>query len=478
MSDTSVTLPPPESTKLPQDKVPMREKLTYALGGGAEIATSHVIGMMVYQVFSFNLMMTAAVIGTVLMIFRMWDAVTDPLMGWISDNFKSRWGRRRPFILLGACLGCFTFPLFWWAPIGFTETQLAIWMVCTGILFYTSYTIWSVPYQSMLLEMTPDYNERTRVAQWRAIVSNFMGGIVGWFWMLALLWKNPETGEGDTVLGMRYLSIGCGIVFLILGSLPAFFNRERYYELAKDKKVFLIRGLWETLRNKPFQILVLISILFIMGTQVVEQLMRFLGLFYVYQGNESGSALLAGLGATIWIVTSVTCVPIYTWLSSRIGKRHTFMISVGMLGVASLSTLVLYNPNYPWLMLLQGFLYGPAYSGIWLMIPTMCADILDEDELLTGERREGSYASVLSNLIKLAFALGAFSAGLIVTVSGFSERLGADQPDHIFTRMLLLAAIIPALACAAAIYAIHRFPITPETAAVTRAKLEARRGVV
>lgn len=256
----------PESVARPSDKVPAREKFTYALGAGAEIATSHVIGMMVYQVFSFNLMMTAAVIGTVLMIFRLWDAVTDPLMGWISDNFKSRWGRRRPFILLGAILGCFTFPLFWWAPIGYSETQLAIWMVITGILFYTSFTIWSVPYQSMLLEMTPDYNERTRVAQWRAIVSNFTGGIVGWFWMIALLWENPETGEGDTVLGMRYLSIICGVVFLVLGSMPAFFNRERYYAIAEKKKVLLLRGIWETLCNKPFQILVLISILFIMGT--------------------------------------------------------------------------------------------------------------------------------------------------------------------------------------------------------------------
>lgn len=454
----------------------MLQKLTYALGGAAEIATAHVIGMMVYQVFSFNLQMTAATIGTVMMLFRLWDSFTDPLMGWISDNFQSRWGRRRPFIFVGAILGGITFPLFWWAPLGLSESRMAAWMLVTGILFYTSFTVWAVPYQSMLLEMTPDYNERTRVAQWRAIVQNLGGGIVGWFWVVALWFKDPETGESDTVIGMRYLSILCGIFFMVMGMLPAIFNRERYYDLAKRQHVPLIRGLWQTFINRPFQLLVLISILFIMGTQVVEQLQRFLSLYYVYGGNESGSALLAGWGSTIWIVTSVGCVPIYTYVSARIGKRQTFMFAIAMLGVASLSKLVLFNPDYPWLMLLQGFLYGPAYSGIWLMIPSISADIVDEDELLTGERREGSFASILSNLIKLAFALGAFAAGMIVTLSGFVESAQAMQNPEVYARMMLYAAYIPAIACIAAILVLRRFPITQESAAVTRAKLEERRG--
>jgi GPH family glycoside/pentoside/hexuronide:cation symporter len=471
--ETQSPLPPPQA---PSDIVPLREKITYALGGGAEIATSHVIGMMVYQVFSFNLEMTAATIGMVLMLFRLWDAFTDPLMGWISDNFRSRWGRRRPFILIGAVLGCCTFPLFWWAPRDFSETATAVWMTVTGICFFTSFTIWSIPYQSMLLEMTPDYNERTRVAQWRAIVQNFGGGIVGWFWLLALLWKDPVTGEGDVVEGMRYLSILCGIAFLVLGSLPAFFNRERYYGLAVKNKVPLIKGLITTFANKPFQILVMISLLFIMGTQVVEQLQRFLSLYYVYDGKEDSSALLAGLGSTIWIVTSVGCVPIYTYVSSRIGKRRTFAFSILMLAVASLSKLVLFNPDYPWLMLLQGFLYGPAYSGIWLMIPAISADIIDDDEINTGERREGSYASVFSNIIKLSFAFGAYAAGLIVTVSGFEESAKAIQDPNVYPVMMLLAAYVPAIACLAAWLMLRKFPISPESAAETRKLLEQRRG--
>jgi GPH family glycoside/pentoside/hexuronide:cation symporter len=467
--------PPPPQT--PSDSVPFREKITYALGGGAEIATSHVIGMMVYQVFSFNLEMTAATIGLVLMVFRLWDAFTDPLMGWISDNFRSRWGRRRPFMLIGGILGCVTFPLFWWAPTHFGETETAIWMTATGILFFTSFTIWSIPYQSMLLEMTPDYNERTRVAQWRAMVQNFGGGIVGWFWLLALLWKDPVTGEGDTVLGMRYLSILCGIAFLVLGTLPVWFNRERYYDLAKKQHVPLFKGLLQTFCNKPFQILIMISLLFIMGTQVVEQLQRFLSLYYVYDGQEDSSALLAGLGSTIWILTSVGCVPIYTYLSTKIGKRRTFAFSILMLAVASLSKLVLFNPDYPWLMLLQGFLYGPAYSGIWLMIPAISADIVDNDELSTGERREGSYASVFSNIIKLSFAFGAYAAGLIVTLSGFEESAKVVQDPEVYPRMMLLAAYVPAIACLAAWLLLRRFPISPESAAETRRILEERRGV-
>lgn len=460
----------------PSDRVPTREKFTYAMGGGAEIATNHVIGMMVYQVFSFNLEITAATIGLVLMIFRLWDAFTDPVMGWISDNFRSRWGRRRPFMLLGAVLGAFTFPIFWWAPADLTEIQTALWMAVTGIIFYTSYTIWSIPYQSMLMEMTPDYEERTNVAKWKAIVSNIGGGIVGWFWILALIWKDPVTGEPDTVTGMRWLSIGCGLTFLVLGSLPAFFNKERYYDLAANQKVPLVKGIRQTFGNRPFQMLVAVSLLFIMGTQIVEQLQRFLALYYVYGGEEDSSAWLAGFGSTLWIVTSVGSIPIYTRISKKIGKHRTFAISILMLALASLSKLVLFDPDYPLLMLLQGLLYGPAYSGIWLMIPAIGADIVDDDEIQTGKRREGSFASIFSNIVKLSFALGAFIAGLIVTWSGFEEAAKEIQESHVFPTMLMLAAWVPAIACVIAYLVLRRFPITPETAAETRRVLEERRG--
>lgn len=461
----------------PEDRVPIGQKLAYAIGGGGEIITSHVIGVMVYRIFSFNLEMTAAAIGLVLMLFRLWDAFSDPLMGWISDNFRSRWGRRRPFILLGGVLGGCTFWLFWWAPRDASEAMLMGWMLVTGIIFFTSYTIWAMPYQSMLLEMTPDYNERTRVAKWRAIVQNVLGGVVGWFWTLTLLWDHPETGEPDSVTGMRYLGIVCSVLFTMMAILPAFFNKERYYGLVKDQRVPFFRGLKQTFGNYPFRLLVAITLFFILGTQLVEQLAQFLSLYYVYGGNEEGSAFLAGLGSTLWIIISVSCVVFYTWLSARIGKRKTFMIAMGMLALASLSKLVLFNPDYPWLMILQSFLYGPAYAGIWLMIPAISADIVDNDELKTGERREGNYASIFSNITKLAFSFGAFTAGLVVTLSGFVEEAQAAQADGVYTRMMLLAAFVPAAACGIAIWLLYKFPITAKSAAETRQQLEQRRGV-
>lgn len=462
------------------DRVPTREKLTYALAGASETITAGVIGGMTFRIFGMNLMMAPAVIGTVMMFFRLWDAFSDPVMGWISDNFRSRWGRRRPLILVGAILGGCTFWMFWWFPRDLSDTWMVVWMLCTGVLFFTSFTIWAMPYQSMLLEMTPDYHERTRVAQWRAIVQNLAGGIMGWTWWITVqpFFADPVTGEPDAVNGMRWLAIIYGVVFMLLGMLPAFFNKERYYHLVVESKqrVHLIKGLKNTLKNQPFQLLIGISLFFILGTQMVDQLQQYLGLYYVMGNDEQFASLLAALGATIWIVTSVGCVPIYTAISIRIGKRKTFFIAMWMLVLASLSKLVLFNPEYPWLMLGQAVFIGPALAGIWLMIPTMSADIIDEDERVTGERREGSYASVYSNIVKLAFSLGIFAAGWVLTLAGFVPEKESDQAAEVFSRMLWWSALIPAAMTLIAMYFLHRFPITPERAQETREVLEARRG--
>jgi len=170
-----------------EDRVPISKRIAYALGGPVDIISVWVLVSIAYPVFNMYLKMRPTEVAIIIMSLRLWDSVSDPVMGWISDNTRTRWGRRRPFILLGAILASLTYPLIWMFPETLSHGQIMLWVIGFGILFYTSFTIWAMPYQSLLMEMTPDYNERTRVAAVRGYMQALAGLFVGMCWLLILL---------------------------------------------------------------------------------------------------------------------------------------------------------------------------------------------------------------------------------------------------------------------------------------------------
>ena len=155
-----------------EDKVPFLKKLAYASGGPVDIFGIWVMVSIAYQVFNFELKMSPTYVAIILMSLRLWDAMMDPVTGWISDNFRSKWGRRRPFIFVGAIFSGILYPLIWWFPTDLSQEGIMLWVIGFGILFYTAFAVWAMPYQSMLMEMTPDYNERTRVAEIRSYLED------------------------------------------------------------------------------------------------------------------------------------------------------------------------------------------------------------------------------------------------------------------------------------------------------------------
>ena len=169
------------------DRVPLAQKVAYGLGGPVDILGVWVMVSIAYPLFNMELGMSPTSVAVILMSLRLWDGIADPLMGWISDNTRSRWGRRRPYIFVGAILASLSYPLIWWFPKNCSETELMAWVIGFGILFYSSFTVWAMPYQSMLMEMTPDYNERTRVAEVRGYMQSLASLIVGFSWWLLLL---------------------------------------------------------------------------------------------------------------------------------------------------------------------------------------------------------------------------------------------------------------------------------------------------
>lgn len=464
-----------------EDKVPFKKKLAYAAGGPVDILGVWVMVSIAYQVFNFELKMPPTYVAIILMSLRLWDGVADPVMGWISDNFRSKWGRRRPFIFVGAILAGITYPLIWWFPFDMSQEAIMAWVIGFGVLFYSFFTVWAMPYQSMLMEMTPDYNERTRVAEIRGYFQTLAGLLNGWMWWISMLPLFFLNGEASPINGMRYLSIAIGIIIIIFGVIPAIFVKERYYEsdlVKKQKKVKLVDSLKETFSNRPFIILCLLTLFFLLGTSIFDSYGRFVGTYYVLGGDWDAGAVFAGYGTFIYTGFSLLFIPIFRRLSEKIGKPKVLFFSMILVFVAVSTTWWTFTPDNPWLMLINTAFIGAGYAGLWLMIPSMQVDVVDYDELKTGERREGSYASIFSWVLKLSFVIGFLISGPVIELTGFDANLNENQAEGVYEIMRIGYIVIPVVALIIAVVLLKAFPITAQKAAEIRVQLEERRGKV
>ncbi len=466
-----------------RDRVPFLKKLAYALGGPVDILSIWVLVSIAYPYFNMELKMRPLYVAIILMSLRLWDGMIDPIMGCISDNTRTRWGRRRPFILVGAILAGLTFPLIWWFPAGLSQTQLMCWVIGFGMLFYTFFAIWAMPYQSLLMEMTPDYHERTRVTEIRGYFQTLAGLANGCMWWLALrpCFADPATGQASTVNGMRYISLVIAVIIIVCGVIPALFVKERYYESSltrNQKKVTLFKSLRETFSNGPFVMLSLFTVLFLLGTAIFDSYGRYVGTYYVLGGDWGRSSVFSVYGTFIYAIFSFIFLPVFRRLSERIGKKKCLFLSVTLVLISAISTWWTNNPAYPYLMLLNTVLIGAGYAGLWLMIPSMQVDVVDLDELKTGERREGSFASVFSWVLKLSFCVGFLLSGPLLEWTGFNAELGAAQPAAVLTNMRIGYVALPVCALILALILLKLFPINLAKAMEIRTQLEARRGQV
>ncbi|MDR1011211.1 MAG: MFS transporter [Opitutaceae bacterium] len=467
----------------PEDRVPMSQKLAYGAGAMTDQFTVTITKNMFYPVFNIALGISPAIIGTVLMIYRLWDGLMDLLLGNISDNARTRWGRRRPFIVAGGVLTGLFLPLLWQASPDWSHTAIIIYMVAAGLLLYTAYALWAMPYYSLGMELTPDYNERTRVVAWRAVFSKCTVIFGGWLLALAALpaFADPGTGEPNVARGMRAMGWVMGAVIIICATLPGFFVKERYYEkeTKKQGKVGLWRGLKETLHCGPFLKVMGVYVCQTVGSNLVASLGLYLNIYYVCGGDQKTAYIIQGLKTTVIFLPGLFSVPFWAWVCEKIGKKGALRITIAMGFLTNILVWFCYTPAYPYLQIVPQVFLSAFGSAIWMIVPSMQADIVDYDELHTARRREGSFSSVFSWTSKLAMTFTTGISGFIIVWCGFDKaRYGASQPPEVLATMLRWYVFFPMLFWTLAIIILHFYPITAGRAKEIRRQLEARRGVV
>jgi GPH family glycoside/pentoside/hexuronide:cation symporter len=415
-----------------EDKIHFSQLAAYGAGGIIPIALFNVAGILVGLMGNISLGLSAFWLGAILIIPRLWDALSDPIIGHLSDNTRTRWGRRRPYLLLGGIAVAVSFVVIWWIPkgdsvhswfptdSGYQAFQL-VYILVSLLIFFTAVNIFEIPHGALGMEMTTDYHERTRLFSAKSFVGNLFAMSTPWLFALASMevFKGPGGNEVD---GMRYVSILIGAILVPLSFWWFFRLREPgFKKVSTQEKTPFWTDMKHTASNRNFIMLTLTIFTLAMGFNFVSLLGSYIPIFYIYGGDKVAGATILGINGTIWAITGVLAVFPLNWISPKLGKRKTLSVAILLMCLAQISKIVCYNPAYPYLIIIPTVLLSAGMLFFFTLGSSMVGDICDEDELKTGNRSEGSFYSVFWWFIKMGTALASLIAGALIVFTLFDE---------------------------------------------------------
>lgn len=464
------------------DIVPFGQKMAFGSGHLANQLLPAALGVfMVVLVMSLN--MSPVLAGLLGALPRLIDALTDPVMGYISDNTQSKWGRRKPYILTGAVIAGVSFMVMWQLYPENSVMYNFIYFLTLSIIFYVGYTIFATPLIGLGYEMTPDYNERTRLMA----VSQFMGQIAWmiapWFWVIIYNQNIYPTAPE----GARNLAIWVGGLCIVLGIMPALFNKElivpdkskmaslSFKEMSSNMKQFF-HGIKQTITCKPFLRLCGATFFIFNGFQTIAQFAFFIIVYHMFNGDTvAAGGWPAWFGTASAFGTAFLVIPIVTLISEKFGKRNAFII-------ATIFSMVGYGLKWwgfsgasPWLIFMPIPLLSFGIGGLFTLMMSMTADVCDLDELTTGTRREGTFGAVYWWMVKLGQAMALLISGIVLSMVGFKEG-AVTQSVETMTNLRIADIVIPIFTGFLAIITMIGYNINEKKAKEIREALILQRG--
>lgn len=466
----------------PEDIVPFGQKVAFGSGHLANQLFPAALGVfMIILVLALN--MDPFLAGVLAAIPRLLDALTDPIMGYISDNTRSKWGRRKPYIFLGSILTGITFMLMWQLYPENSMTYNFFFFLILSIVFYIGYTIFATPLIGLGYEMSPDYNERTRlmaVSQWMGQIAWM---IAPWFWVIIY---EPSFYDSAPE-GARNLAIWVGALCMILGIMPALFCKElelpdlkekaklSMKEMAANTKEFF-DGIKQTITCKPFLRLCGATFLIFNGFQTIAQFAFFIIIFYLFNGDTVASGHWpAWFGTVSAMATAFLVIPIITFISERTGKRTAFIIATFISIIGYALKWWGFTPDNPWMMFMPIPFLSFGIGGLFTLMMSMTADVCDLDELENGTRREGTFGAVYWWMVKLGTAIALLTSGAVLNLVGFDQNATIQTAESL-TNLRIADILIPIITATLAIVIMLKYNITEQKAHEIREALIERRG--
>ena len=467
----------------PKDIVPLGQKMAFGAGHLVLNLLPGALGIfMFFLLTAFG--MDPFLAGLLGGLPRIFDALTDPIMGFISDNTKSRWGRRRPYIFVGAILSGIFFIILWQLDPEDSVNYNFWYFLIMSMVFLVGNTMFATPLIGLGYEMTSDYNERTRIMAFSQTIGQIAWMIVPWFWVLI---ANPDLFETQAI-GVRRLSIIVGAVCLILGLLPAIFckgmdsahmeNRKKItFKTMFSNLKDLFDGIVQVSKNKPFMKLCGATFLVFNGFQLVASFSYFIIVYYMFNGDFGAAGNWPAWFSTITaVITAFGVIPIVTWMANNWGKRNAFVISTAISILGYILKWWGFNPDYHWLIFLPVPFMAFGLGGLFTLMMSMTADVCDLDELRNGmPRKEGTFGAIYWWMVKLGQALALVLGGLVLKLVGFDGNAAVQTAETI--RDLRIADIvIPAVTAGLAIFVMWKYSLNETRAEEIKQILIERRG--
>lgn len=464
----------PDNKDPPSGTTSFGQKLSFGLGALPHEIVVTGIKHLGNPIFNITLHLHTTFVGWVFIIIRIFDAFTDPFVGNLSDNWRSKWGRRKPFILFGAIGSSITFASIWWVPQSLygTAWPLFWYFLILALIHYAFVTCFQVPYNALGYEMTTGYHERTRIFAYRAFFAAIAKLILpGLFWLSL----HPIFG-GDAMVGVKWVGAASGVL-IILTILPTVFKvKEGNIEKAKNQvRINLLKAVGMTFQNKPFRILVFLTFVTIFGSNFGLALGTYVNIYYIFGGIKEDGAFLVFIGNAVGTSATFLSIPLLTYISTKIGKIKMLGICVAMLAIGSILSWWCYTPARPYLQLVTYPFMVMGDMGFWLFVTSMKADICDWDEWKTGLRREGMYGASTGWFQKMSQAVTFGGASMVLSWIGFDAVLGGNQSESTILWLRGIFAALPALLAILGIVALKYYPMNDRKAAEIQDELEKRR---
>jgi GPH family glycoside/pentoside/hexuronide:cation symporter len=396
--------------------------------------------------------------GSAVMIGKAWDAVTDPMMGFISDRTLSRWGRRRVYLLFGSVPMCLTMVFFFTAPAYLPQYLHIFWAILALMLLNTASTIINVPYSSLTPELTTDYNEQSTLNGYRFGCAVF-GTIAGAGAVQPLVQLFAKPGAPDPLLdqrGFSMMGLILGAVMMIVTLLTFLGTKEKQYR----KEDLPTEGFFATFKvvfkNKPYVLLLLTYALHMTGISFLTTILAY------YTENILNRPDITTIVLILLLVTAMLFIPVSVLVSKKIGKKTTYQICFVIIASAC-GTIFFLGHKMPveffyFVMIYAGIGVGFSYVAPFAMVP----DVIEYEAAKTGVRNEGAYYGMWTFISKLGTALALFVSGHILALGGYISQAGEGtvlQPPSVFGAIRTIIGPLPMVVLLAAILVIQFYPL-------------------
>ena len=498
---------------LPQRELPTSKRVLWGMGGLADGMMYLGVNGLIDQIYIIALGYHAGLISFIRALPRFIDFITDPLVGYFSDNTRSRWGRRRPWMLAGLIISACVAVGIWFPPaaqavsakMSWTAAALVQWK---GALFFTlmmvalytvGYAFYTIPYTGMGYEMTDNYNERTHLFKWRMMAFAVGSFIAPWLpWLCMQIEGEDQSNVLKGAQGVHFVSFGLGIVIVLAGLLPILFCREKSHATAEandDKsgvarKMSFLTAANSTLTNKAFLPLLLGNLITKFGMVITGIFFRYVFYYHIAGGDiRVGASYYGSYCNSINLVNLFIGMVAMAWVTDRIGKKPALLLCMAMSCLTygslwfafstapsaywTLHMPFAWNVVVQWPTLITGALIGLFTNTMPMIMNSMLADVCDADQLKTGQRRDAFYSGVFVSCDKMAIAVATIFQGILLVWSGFDATLSTQQPETVNLWILMLVITQP-LGFLLGFIGIWFYPLTRARCAEIRAQLDAR----